>query len=228
MNFPAPLSTIFCISNHASGKRSLTVDLRWITEYALTDAFSATIRLNASFEVFNRDTLDVVDRGYAVVTIFRAVAGQTLAGPAMDVRVGIDWFESGNRYVKDHYEEAHWYFDPHGLLVGFQLRGEAFAVEFDDPGPWHWVENAPMRIGTLQAIGTQSEPSEAVLFATLEAYDDGRNAFCISAAPADDHEASYGFTTWHTDPDGTPRAHFFSSMTYADESEVLVTLMINL
>jgi hypothetical protein len=208
-------------------KLVLSPDLRWITEYALTDGYSESIRLNATYEVFERETVRAVDRGFATVCILRGCATQWQSRPALEVRLTIDWFESAAGLIPDREEEACWYVSPEGLLLGFSWRGESFTVHFEEPAPWQWVEDVPMRIGSLLSIENHSESVEAILIATLESFDDdARKAFRICAVPAHDMDSSYGFTTWITEPDGTPWAHFLSFANSGQESDHLVTLMV--
>lgn len=220
------LPTLLNKAVNDSDKLALSPDLRWITEFALTDGFSESIRLNANYEVYERDAEQSVDRGFATVSILRGSATQWQNRPALEVRLTIDWFESAAGLISDREEIAYWYLSPEGLLLGFSWRGEAFAVQFEEPTPWQWVEDAPKQIGTLRAIGSQSESMEALLFATLEKFDESRNAFRISAVPSHDLESTYGFTTWLTEPDGTPRAHFLSACITEREIDLLVTLML--
>ena len=226
MTIPNWLPTLLNQSFNQSDKLSLSPDLRWITEYALTDGFSESILLHASYEVFERETTETVDRGFATVTMFRATKTKWQSENALEVRLSIDWFESTKGFISDREEDAHWYFTLEGSFVGFSWRGETYAVQYDKKPPWQWVEGIAQPIGALQEIKTEGDPGTAHLVATLESIEQERMAFRISAVPALDSESSYGFTTWVTESDGTPRAHFVSSVITERGKDLLVTLMV--
>lgn len=143
------LPTLLNKAVNDSDKLALSPDLRWITEFALTDGFSESIRLNANYEVYERDAEQSVDRGFATVSILRGSATQWQNRPALEVRLTIDWFESAAGLISDREEIAYWYLSPEGLLLGFSWRGEAFAVQFEEPTPWQWVEDADLGNGKI-------------------------------------------------------------------------------
>ncbi len=210
---------------------SLVADLRWITEYANTDGFTQSVRLDARYEVYERESMEVKDKGLADVVISQAQDAVWQSKQVKAVAVQIIRLGGFLKFADDAVDKICFYFDPASMrMIGFEFDdGKWVAMETVPEIPNKWTVDQPQQIGVVKFFDPKlDEQREFGLFAYAEAFEDDRYAFRIEATPPDNQDDVLWTTSWVTESDGVPRLHFCHYASMVQETEVLISLMIRL
>ncbi len=225
------LETFRKLARQDTESLSLVADLRWITEYANTDGFTQPVRLDARYEVYERESMEIKDKGLADVVISQAqdAVWQSKQVKAVDVQI----IRLGGflKFADDAVDKICFYFDASSMrMIGFEFDdGEWVAIEAVPEIPNKWTVDQPHQIGIVKFFDPKlDEQREFGLFAYAEAFEDDRYAFRIEATPPDSRDDVLWTTSWVTESDGVPRLHFCHYASMVQETEVLITLMIKI
>lgn len=217
------------LARQDSESLSLVADLRWITEYANTDGFTQSVRLDARYEVYERESMDVKDKGLADVVISQAQDAVWQSKQVKAVAVQIIRLGGFLKFADDAVDKISFYFDASSMrIVGFEFDdGEWVAIETVPEIPKKWAVDQPQQIGVVKFFDPKlDEQREFGLFAYAEVFEDDRYAFRIEASLPDNRDEILWRSSWVTEPDGVPRLHFCHYASTVQETEVLINLMI--
>lgn len=210
---------------------SLVADLRWITEYANTDGFTQPVRLDARYEVYERESMEIKDKGLADVVISQAQDAVWQNKQVKVVAVQIIRLGGFLKFADDAVDKICLYFDASSMrMIGSEFDdGEWVAIEAVPEIPNKWTVDQPQQIGVVKFFDPKlDEQREFGLFAYAEAFEDDRYAFRIEATHPDNRDDVLWTTSWVTESDGVPCLHFCHYASKVHETEVLISLMIRL
>lgn len=208
---------------------SLVADLRWITEYANTDGFTQSVRLGARYEVYERESMEIKDKGIADVVISQAQDAVWQNKQVKAVAVQIIRLAGFLKFADDAVDKICLYFDtPSMRMIGFEFDdGEWVAMETVPEIPNKWTVDQLQQIGVVKFFDSNhDEQREFGLFAYAEAFEDDRYAFRIEASLPDNQDEILWRTSWVTESDGVPLLHFCHYASSVQEMEVLINIMI--
>jgi hypothetical protein len=228
MNFTDWINNFRKQATQDKGAFALTADLRWISEYALTEGFTQMVRLNAQYELFERDTVDLKDKGLANIIIHQKENAVWQGKSVQKVRIQIVYSAGTLKFANQSEEEVYLYFESLSeKIIGLESPDVSISIQTDKEPLNKWIVNEAQQIGIATTIDQESgEPEHYGLCAYAEPFDNQHYAFRIDLTDPDNLEKKFYKTSWITTADGSPYFHFFQYAKVVAGSDVLLMLMI--